>query len=341
MRTKAIILTLLAGAAIQLFTACERRPLEDTYAESALIPVKIDWSVSNIPVSDPSGSGYVHRVSLRFYPKDGSAPFDRYLETNVIEGQIEVPIGEYSVIVFNEAVGDVYWEDAVTFSDADSYENFAATLVADDAANYPFYKPLLGEDLRVEPLRLASWSLDDFSVTEDMVKITRYGTGTPTGSTIREINALTVVKMRALTYTVNVTVHVENLVSAQLIQGAVRGFAQKVYMASAQTVQIPVTHVFRLNSRRWDDAAQIHGTVSKSFLSFGRLPQASDYWLNLDVLYGTGVLHPDPLLYDVSDQVNDSPQISINIDIGVDIRIPYIEGGIGVGDWDDETIIIQ
>jgi hypothetical protein len=339
MRRSGLIKRIYLVAILMIAVSCERRPLEEQYFESALIPVKIDWSNSGIPVTDASGNGYVHRVSLRFFPKNGSSPFDRYMETNVIEGNIEVPIGEYSVIVFNESVHDIYWEDAIFFTDINSYSDFAANIVADNSSNYPLYTPLSGENLIIEPYMLSSWSIDDFSVTDDMVWQTRWQSGIPTPQTNTMINALSNIVMRQLSYKVTVKAWVENLCSAQLIQCAARGFAQKVYMASAQTTQTPATHLFLLNSRRWDDVSQINGTVENAFLSFGRLPQQSQYWLNMDVLFTTGELYNQPLLYDVSNQVLN--QTLMNIEINININLPYVAGGIYVGDWDDETIILK
>ncbi len=62
MKRTTIISMLAAVAATLLFTACERRPLEDDFGVTALIPVKIDWSRSNIPVTEARGNGQVHRV---------------------------------------------------------------------------------------------------------------------------------------------------------------------------------------------------------------------------------------------------------------------------------------
>lgn len=339
MKKITLITILLAAVAVQYFSGCQRRPLEDEYSETARIPVKIDWSKSNIPVTDTHGNGYVHRVSLRFFPKDGSPAFDRYLEQNVIEGEIDVPIGEYSVVVFNESVYDTYWQDAIYFSGVDSYSGFAAHIVNDPAENYPHYTPLAQETLAVEPFRLASWSLDDFKITKEIVTRTRALTRANYAGGDTEI-ALTKIIMRPLTYNVNVTAHVENLCSAQLLQGAMRGFAQKAYMASARTMQVPATHIFKLNSRRWDDNDQKHGTVSKTFLSFGPLPQAALYMVNVDAVYVTGEVHDTPLLFDVTDQVN-AQASEIDIEIIIDLSLPYVEGGIGVGDWDDEVHTIQ
>lgn len=346
MRKSTLIKNIFAVAFLLAAMACERRPLEDYDYQTALIPVKIDWSNSGIAVTRPDGDGLVHRVSIRFFPKDGSPAFDRYLEGNIIEGEIEVPAGNYSVVVFNESVHDIYWSDEIYFTAIDDYADFAANIRPADPANYPYYTLLPDEKLIVEPLSLASWSLDDFEVTNEMVSRSRSEAARAQISRTPEDpnNALTAVGMRPLTYKVTVTSSVENLCSAQLIEGALRGFATKVYMASAQTAQSPATHIFKLNGRKWDDASQIDGTTHKSFLSFGRLPQASDYWLNLDVLFVTGELYDPanygnpPLLFDISNQV--TPALN-DVNVNISLSLPYIEGGIYVGDWDDEEIAIQ
>ena len=89
-----ITMTLLTG----LFIGCERRPLEDEYYENALIPVRIDWTtLANLdPDNDPNNT--VKSASIWFFPKNG----DKALEfrfNNPKGEDIQVPLGEYSVIV--------------------------------------------------------------------------------------------------------------------------------------------------------------------------------------------------------------------------------------------------
>ncbi len=340
MKRRTIILIPAIAVAMLLFMACERRPLDDNPGITALIPVKIDWSQSNIPVTNIDGDGYVHRVSLRFFPKDGSAAFDRYLETNVMEGEISVPVGDYSVVVFNEAVDDIYWGDAIRFSNVNSYADFSATIVLDNAANYPLYHPLESEELIVQPFPLASWSLDDFTVTKESVTRTRLATRATIHTDDPE-SALTKIVMRALTHHVNVAVHVDNLSSAQLIQGAMYGFARKIYMASGETAQTPATYIFKLNSRVWDDVSQRSGTVSKSFLSFGRLPGAEAYRLSVDAVFIDGTIYDRTMLFDITDRVISHPIGAIDINIDLDMELPLITEGIFVGDWEDEVIRIN
>ncbi|MDR2911014.1 MAG: DUF5119 domain-containing protein [Bacteroidales bacterium] len=351
--------------------SCERRPLEEEdFRITALIPVRIDWSQSNIPVTeaDPTGGAHVHRVSLRFYPEDGSPVFENHLESNIFQGQLELPVGRYKVIVMNESVSDIsYWEDAITFSDANDYDRFAATInplsAAERTERFPFYRPAVGENIIVEPLRLASWNLDDFEVTEDMVAVSRNYRAATLTSTEEMLGALTHIVMRNLTYNVNVTAHVKNLTSVQAMHTAVSGLASKVYMASARTEQQPSTYLFLLNGRTWD-ANQTDGTTRKSFLSFGRLPQEAatgTYRIALDILLVTGELYTTsgPMLFDVTKQVKASSGTDINLHIPEEsespdepgypnepgypdnpgsIELPWIESGIRVGDWDDEEI---
>lgn len=335
---KPILQLLCMGAlAVLCLTACERRPLEDvTYSDTALVPVKIDWSESGISVSQPRGDDYVHRVSIRFFPKDGSEVFDRYLEGNVAEGSIEVPVGKYSVVVFNEAVTDPYWSNSVYFTDVNDYANFAANIADDDPSQYPFYTPLPNEKIVVEPLKLASWSLDDFEITPEMTRELCGSSGTEGVTT-----ALTKIVMHRLSYNINVLAEVENLSSAQFIQGATRGFANKVFMASRVTTQDSGTHIFTFNGRKWAEGSDKNGTTEKDFLSFGLLPSPSQYKLHMDVLFTTGEVYQptEPLLFDVSDQAN--RYANSNIKLRVKLALPYKEGGIDVGGWEDEDHIVN
>lgn len=340
--------------ALLLTGSCKRRPLEDESAVTARIPVKIDWSESNIPVSedDPSGGGYVHRVSLRFYPEDGSPVFEQYLEGNIFEGEVLVPVGRYKVIVMNESAEDTsYWEDAIVFSDVDSFSDFAATIrpmsPAFIAQNYPFYTPAPGENMIVEPFHLASWSLGEFEVTDEMIRVSRSPSRGGRAAVDGMLEQLTRIKMRALTRDVDVTAHIKNLISAQPIYTVAKGFAGKVYMASGQTADVPSSYLFKLNGRVMDPNGK-DGTTHKSFLSFGRVPAGSDesYWIGMDIMLTDGTLYTPavPLMFDVTGQVPESVNLRIELRIPPgegQIELPYIDGGIYVGDWDDEIIDIM
>jgi hypothetical protein len=335
---------------LMVFNSCERRPLEyDEKPRAVKIDVKIDWSKSGIDPYSPDGKG-VHRVSIRFYPKDNQPIFELYLEENVTEGSIYVPAGRYSVIIYNESVSDSksFWDGAITFTDVNSFENFAANAVpyADTqrTKEFPFYKPSAGEQFMVEPLRLASWSVNNFEVTEDM--ITAMNGQKPFANLTEEekemFNTFKNVVMRALTRPVDVTAQVENLIATQTAYMAMQGLATKVYMATARTTQSPATHLFIFNRRKYD-ADKKSGTMNSTFLSFGRTtPSGSNresYTIAADILFVTGVLYkPDqPFLFDVTGQVLSNYDTKISIELLINFKLPYVEGGIAVDEWEDDV----
>ena len=337
-----------------LESACERRPLDDDeLPRAASIHVRIDWSRSGlIPASakDPD----VHRVSIRFFPKSDDMPvFDLFLEGNVTEGTILVPIGRYSVIVFNESVDDIaFWQDGITFTDANSYSKFAANAIPlPDAKRkelFPFYQPGSGERIIADPIPLASWSLDDFEVTEGMVLVS-HGEKSADYLSSEEndmLDALINVVMRALTRPVNVTAQIGNLVSSHINYLAMKGLANKVYMASGLTTQSPSTCLFTLNRRKYDADGK-NGMAGATFLSFGRTPgsgnEKESYLIAGNVLFITGELYKPtpPLLFDVTGQVLLNYSDKMSIDVKISYNLPFVEGGIGVDDWEDDVYTLK
>lgn len=317
---------MLSAMFLATVTACIRSNDDDCSGEM-LIPVKIDWSISGITPNQESGADFVHRVSLRFFPENGSPAFDRYLEGNIFDGTINVPVGTYSVVVYNEALDDVYWSDAIRFDHADDYNQFSANIVETSPLTYDFYTPQPGETFAVEPLKLASWSLDRFEVTR---------------SSKNSNDALTGVKLRRLVVPTHVVAEVTNLKSAMRMEAALNGMASKVYMASGKTATAPTTHLFAFRSPVWNDGTHTHGWVDRKLLTFGRLSQSSAYALHLGVLFVTGERYtPDaPLRYDVTNQVVNSPSDG-DLEIRVKLLLPEVNSDINVGEWNDEEHIIQ
>ena len=322
---------------MMVFDACQRRLLEyDEIYPAALIPVQIDWNATGFIVSGNNRD--VHKVSIRFFPKDGIGEvFDCYLETNVSQGEIAVPTGKYSVIVFNESLQDAtFWAGRIAFTDVNSYSDFTANAVLlSDAARlqqFPYYQPQPGEIFIVEPLRLASWSLPDFEVTNNMILVSQ-GQRPPSILTAEEntmFNALTQITMRALTRPIGVTARVENLSSARTMYFAMQGLASKVNMATGLATT-PSTYLFILNGRQYE-SNQRNGTAQSSFLSFGRTPTPESYKIGADILLTSNELYDPapPLLFDVTDEFNNT---NISINLNINIVLPFIEGGIAVDDW--------
>ncbi len=289
--------TILILWAVMLLSSCHYQPIleRDYKHETALIPVKINWSRSGFDI-DASGkskqsNSSVHRATVRFFPKDGSESFERYLEGNVFEGEIEVPIGSYSIIIMNESHTDPYWNgsssggyESIVFENVDSYENFSASVKLHD--NNPtgyFFEEYVASNYKFmfRPLQLASWNIDHFEVTEELVEYTRalqaskYGKGkSDSGEDIDEMpqfsrafdekmyyaltrddeNDTDGVDMRKLTRDVEITLRVKNLTSISKITGAIDGFVNKVSMRTGDGFKEPagqnMLQYFTFNGRK-------------------------------------------------------------------------------------------
>ncbi len=343
------VIRLIICIATLYAASCTRRPLSDTECsaqdgESADINVSVDWSVSGFDLEQQSkgDDDYIHRVSFRFFPQDGSAAFDRYLEDDVENGTINVPIGVYSVVIFNEAVNDVYWEGAITFDNVDSYDNFSAS-IADQSADLYFYSPAEGENLSTAALQLASASVANFEVSTAMCKLSREGWSDDDLAMEQLLNGLT---PRRLTCSTTIAVEVENLASAYTVHTSLSGLAQRVFMASGDSDSATTTHVWELTEREWSDEEQQHGTISESRLTFSTPSQSSTHTVTLDIYLINGSHHSpeEEMVYEVTDQIVGAATRYADNDLSasVSLSLPEVSGDIEVNDWeDDETITIQ
>lgn len=332
LKVKRLVIT---GILFLFVVGCKRRPLVDevcTTAEvTALIPVAIDWSESKITPSENSyDEDYVHRVSLRFFPHDGTAPFDRYLEDDVYSGEIELPVGTYSVVVFNESIYDPYWDGVFEFVNVDDYDNFMAELVDED------------EEYSTEAYKLASWSLDDYEVTESMITKTRSATSRSTTSSCEDdmLSALENIVLQPLTCYVNVTANIEYLSSAQGVYCDVSGFSSSVYMASGESHPDQTLHSMELTSREYTDDDNTHGGISEKRLVLTKsTDEAAEFKLAFEIMLSDGTLHtPDePLEFDVSQQL--TRYATDDYDLSADFTLPEVSSGIDIEEWVDEESI--
>lgn len=331
------------------FAACQRQTLADQCAhKTALIPVQVDWSRSGINPTKGDGDDFVHRVSFRFFPKNGSKPFELYLEGNVHEGYLEVPTGSYDILIMNESVHDVYWLDMVRFRNIDAFESISAEVYPDNPAVYDFYTPAQNEQFMLDLPKMASWSIRNYEVTEETVVHTR------APIELQTIDYTMYVPMQRLTHDCRVIATVINLKSAQLIRGAKRGFANKVLLASRVSHNSPATLFFTFNGRKPLDGSKTDGTTEKTFRTFGALPVLFDYSLGVDVIFVDGRRYypddPSELEFQVTEHVysyftkpgKSTRVLPDKVEIPIKLILPEVSGDIDVGDWgDDENVTIQ
>ncbi len=329
-----LLLILLAG--------CERRPLEDEIHYTALIPVSIDWSQSGVEVEK------MHRASIWLFPEDRGVPLEYYLEGNLTYTEIAVPVGNYSVLVFNETIDDNDW-DGISFTGTDRLETFAAMGIKSQInnklyvhnSNLPFIR---------EPDILAAWSMEGFHVTEETVMETRYqviGKPLPKDS-INPVTALSHIVPLPRVEQVIVTAYATNLGSSMLVSGSLSGMVSGVYLASGERTAVTASHAFRFVDRTYDPDSE-DGSTTCTFTIFGKLVEPPVYTLRLDFLLNNGTLHPEQA-FDVTrlmtllpDKIIPTHQINVGYSDTMGdhfINLPYIDekNSITVDDWEEIVI---
>lgn len=323
--------------------ACTRRPLVDEYIESALVPVSIDWSISGVPVDE------MHRASVWLFPVDGGMPLEYRMEGDLTYREIAVPIGVYSVLVFNETVDEDDWNTMV-FTGTSRYETFAAMGIPDAVRG--FYSRTEDLPLIKNPEPLAAWSLDRFEVTPEMVlstrEIVRNYSPSYRSKLENEVPDLTVAKPLPRFERVVITAYVTFLSSSMQSTGTIDGMSAGVYMVSGEMVPTPAAHAFILNGRIYD-ANGDDGTTTRTFNIFGRLPGLTTQQMNIDFLITDGTLHPrqefdvTQLIYTKRDLIVKTHYINVGYDILngdhlIELPDMHMKAGILVDGWDEVII---
>ena len=149
-----------------LFTACHRQVLEEALFDTAKIPVSIDWTRCMI---NPQN------VSVFFYHESsGLLAHEYYFEnnTNTVQKYLRVPLGTYTVVVFNELPGDLKNVDIVNRENLTTLEAIAA-----EAKNISLQVDT--EDYAAHPSNLATVIVRHFAVTPELLNYTNSSSFNP------------------------------------------------------------------------------------------------------------------------------------------------------------------
>jgi hypothetical protein len=327
-----------------LLTGCKYRPLEDELHSTALIPVGIDWSESGVDEST------MHRASVLLFPDDGGETLEYYLENDLTYTEIEVPIGTYSVLIFNETMDDSDWS-SLKFTGTDHYETIAVEGIEETSRG--FYTRSDELPLIKNPEPIAAWGMEGLTVTLDM--ITRTRSATRTRAALEDVAAdLLGVKPQPRFEKITITARATNLASSMQVTGLLHGMASGVYLASGLRMTVSSSHALLLNGRVYDEENPKDGTTTTTIDIFGKLPIASArYYLDLDFLLNDGTLHPRES-FDVTDMIIPEQETVVpteRVDVGESATAPDHEivlpsmdvgsGGITVGDWNDVVIPLE
>ncbi len=316
-----ICLTILSSCKQEL---CDWESLNDSYT----VKFSVDWSMSNIDLSD------IHNLSVYAYPEDGGAPYIR-VSGDITSGYINIPSGVYSLLIFNDVVGDIA---GINFVDINSLADFRAEIIEQSGSSNLYYSIEEGELLATPHEQLAVWQMDSFEVTQNLVVC-------PYCEEVHNEEVSLSVMPTPLTVECIFSITIENLNNAQIIQGVLKGFASGAYLDTQERFSTPnVTNLYSVifTSRTYDSSENIDGVVNAEITTFGKSPsEEQTYELEIDIILNSG----EKVTYtrDITEQIKtqNSSVITINLDSTDNlISLPASTGtGFEVEGWGDRESI--
>ena len=250
---------LLIFLLICLLSSCHRQLLEEWYISKARIPISIDWSKSNI---DPQN------VSMLFFNKsDGTLALTHYFENNnkPIQSYVDVPAGEYTVLVFNELPNQI---KNVSININDTYDNIEA--IGSKASNISL--PIEGNTYYGQPGELASTIVNDFEVTSSMIYYLELnhdsiGKWPPNQQSITAL--MNLVPLRNLSQFKG-NIHFDGLKYARSpVLITLQNVSGSYYFEQNDYGITPVSYQVSASNREYDENSTVNGTISTQFSLYG------------------------------------------------------------------------
>lgn len=333
MKTLKLILTLVA---VLVLTSCEHKDLCYHHPHTVTLKVRFDWR--DAPDANPEG------MCVYFYPEDGSEP-RRADFSNMVGGEIDLNVGKYRVITYNNDT------EAVIFDGRNSFDTHRAA-----TRRGSVLEPVMGPQAGSSSALLASGAENQSVVIcPDMmwgcsaidVEITESGVsyicvpmdekdewlGLPVVNTEQVITLYPHEMLCTYTYEIR---NVEGIERISQVCGSLSGMAPAITLGDEQLDVQPVTIPFE---------SKIDGThITGKFFTFGHHPDNADphrvvlyLWLKTGEKYYLGL---DDERFDVTTQIHSATDrrhvhfIIDDIDLDAVISQPdIIDSNQGGGDF--------
>ena len=338
----------LFGILTLLFTACERRMLEDEFSNTALIPVGAIWDDAGITPQN---------VTVLFYNQnDGKLFLEHRFEHNSkrIQSYVSLPVGIYTVVLFNEL------RDQIDYVGIRGHENFA-TLEAYSKPNIQVRTRATNDNYVHEPEIFASAKVIDFEVTTAMVLYTQDQNIISNATTLSSMEALVDLVPESKVSKLTIIAKVKGLHNARMPALVdLRNMSGAYFVAADKNSMEPVTYQFTMNNRTYDAGSMKNGTISTTISTFGVLGSRSgiaDQRLKAPVLLDFLFMLTDAegtiinMYIDVTDKIRFATEKNGDITLYIDIELPDAlpdvipegsEAGSGfetnLTDWDNVEI---
>lgn len=339
---------LLMGCLAVCIVSCNRRELTYDYRPYCNVRVETDWSEFG---ELPTG------MTLMFYPTDGGEPVT-VLTNRVETTSVKLKAGEYHVLAHNLS----YMEFArLGFRGMNCYETAEAYVVP---AETKWYSPDKNELVAREPNILGTARYEGFSVTDNMVRLSRDSAIQPGSEPIIRL------KPRRVVETGSVDVKVKGIHNVKAVRGAITGMAGNFFLGENCVGESPTTHILDEWEVAMDEGSKTEGSVRATFSTFG-LPLNSgagrakkvtiNHYLFISFLLKDNSTQVD-FQFLINNHIKENRDgLTLIVDIGNDCGIPNSDPGcddpnmpvvlpdveisgdggggfdVDVGDWDDET----
>ena len=325
---KYIIFSLIVYLSLFILS-CHRQSLGDCFCVKAKIPISVDWSVSEL---DPQN------VSVLFFDENtGSLVLNHYFEnnSNYIQSWVELPIGKYTVLVFNEL------PDQIKNLNIDERSDFIK-IGAKGVVKTSVSLPITDEVYYSEPGYLASIIVNDFEVTEEMSFYTNEPLWYDKTNIVTEskfepsLRLMGLIPLRDLSL-FNVKIHLDSINNARMpALITLRNVSGTYSFKDNKYGMSPVDYQNNISNRIYDTGSTINGTISGQLDLFGVLggrtttaDQPIDSPLILNVSFQ--LVDKERTIvtreYDITDKVKftklENGTILINLDIVDPKPLPY------------------
>lgn len=238
-----------------IVTGCERRPLEERETDMAEVCVELDWSRASINPQE---------ATVIFYDEKGNSP--RTLYVIGTRGTVKLPVGIYSVIAFNDKIGDF----AQFAFRGTSYYKTIEVYATEMSKPNKYYSGALGGINEDTYDVLASDSRDYFEVTQEMLDETR--AKITTGNKAESINKVHLIMTPSdVVAATKITIHFKNmhLIRTGSQRAQLTGFAESVTLWNRKTSSVFMTHSIPLSYAEYYDGSSTDGYMREMFSTFG------------------------------------------------------------------------
>lgn len=333
---KRLVLYALLLLSSALFEGCDtRRHIHQD--EWVSVEFSIDWG--NLAKASKSGDVTPNGATVVFFPTSGILEEPMFKQTNYTSDKVNLPVGRYNVIVFNETING---HDYIQFRGIDNYDTIEA----------------YWETTRVKTEYSRANNDEMILDTEDLLLVDRVEQFEITyinsdQGDVMKLNFLPVLVNRKM----SVLAHIKGMVNTSRKTSSllyIEGMALGYNLWSGAPTRDKSTHLMSLGNKTFYDGSTTDGTMSASFYTFGDAASETkaddDNIARLSFALRDGTTHPD-IEINISDQLNSASDLrEINVEIGTgdpEISLPdaddleFVGSGMDaeVGDWGDDIII--